>query len=189
MSDYLISMFIDNELDLDEKIDFVEEVHRDEGFKDQAVELLEQEKQLRDDFVVTAPVCALPAIPRGKLNIFKFWIPACGGFATAAVLLLAIFLLQPAAVKNIENVHRFVIYQPDATRADIIGSFTDWKPVAMKKIGDTGYWSISIDLPEGEYRYSYLLGNGRRIADPTVLSREQDDFGGENSIIRVAAEI
>ncbi|RLB70713.1 MAG: hypothetical protein DRH07_08045 [Deltaproteobacteria bacterium] len=73
--------------------------------------------------------------------------------------------------------------------AEIIGNFTGWTPVAMEKIGDSGYWSISIDLPEGEHHYSYLLENGQQIADPTVLTRERDDFGGENSIIRITASI
>jgi len=40
MKDYLISSYIDNELDLDEKIDFVETVHSHARYKDEAVNLL-----------------------------------------------------------------------------------------------------------------------------------------------------
>ena len=189
MKDYFISMFIDNELDLDEKIDFVEGVHQNKEFKDQTIELLEQEKQLQTNFSVSTPNLQIPVNPQVRPNIFKLWLPSFAGFATASVLLIGFFLFWSVPIKNSENLHRFVIYQPDVRHAEIIGNFTDWSPVAMERIGNSGYWSISIELPEGEYRYSYLLENGQQIADPTVLAREQDDFGGENSIIKVIAAI
>ena len=34
---YLISKFIDNELDLDDKIEFVDRVHEDRVFKDESI--------------------------------------------------------------------------------------------------------------------------------------------------------
>ena len=43
MKDFLISSYIDDELDLDEKIEFVETVHAQPAFKDEAVDLLHQE--------------------------------------------------------------------------------------------------------------------------------------------------
>jgi len=189
MKDYFISMFIDDELDLDEKIDFVEGVHQDKEFKDQTIELLEQEKQLKNDFSVSAPELKVPIESRTKTNIFKLWIPSLAGFATACILLVGGFLFWPAPIEQNTALHRFVIYQPDAKQPEIVGSFTGWEPLPMEKIGNSGYWSISVKLQEGEYHYSYLLEDGRQIADPTVLTREKDDFGGENSIIRVTAAI
>jgi len=189
MKDYSISMFIDNELDLDEKIDFVEGVHRSSEFKDQTIELLEQEKQLKNDFSVRAPELKIPVKPREKRNIFKLWVPTFAGFATVCILLLGIFLYRPVPVESAGELRRFVIYQPEAKQAEIIGNFTGWSPLAMEKIGNSGYWSISVKLLEGEYHYSYLLEDGRQIADPTILTRERDDFGGENSIIRVTTAI
>ncbi len=189
MKDYFISMFIDNELDLDEKIEFIEGVHQDNMFKDQTIELLEQEKQLKDGFSVSAPDLTAPIKPRMKRDIFRLWLPSFAGFATACILLTGIFLFWAVPVKHNTELHRFVIYQPDTEHAEIIGNFTDWSPRAMKKIGNSGYWSISVKLPEGEHHYSYLLENGQQIADPTILTREWDDFGGENSIIKVTAAI
>ena len=46
MKDYLISSYIDDELDLDEKIVFVETVHAQGPFKDEAVDLLHQGSEL-----------------------------------------------------------------------------------------------------------------------------------------------
>ena len=189
MKDYFISMFIDNELDLNEKIDFVEEVHKDKEFKDQTIDLLQQETQLQDGMAIELPELEMPVKPLVKRYNFKLWGTAFAGFATACILLLGIFLFQPTAGERTGELHRFVIYQPEAGNAEIIGNFTDWTPVAMERIGNSGYWSISIELREGEYHYSYLLENGQQIADPTVLAREQDDFGGENSIIKVTTAI
>ena len=189
MNDYFISMFIDNELDLDEKINFVEAVHKDKKFKEQNIELLEQEKQLQAQVGTYMAEMPIATKKSSKRSTFKFWVPSFAGFATACVLFIGFFMLWSTPVKINEELHRFVIYQPNAGQARIVGDFTGWSPVAMKQIGESGYWSVSIGLPEGEHRYSYLLENGRQIADPTILAREQDDFGGENSIIKVSIAI
>jgi len=185
MKDYLISMFIDNELDLDEKIDFVETVYEDKMFKDETVDLLNQEKLLQADMVTTMPKVQVPVVSKAKPSFFRSFFPPLAGFATAMTVVAAVFLLRPDPVVINEELHRFVIYRPGSSQAEIIGSFTGWTPVAMEKVGTSGYWSLTLKLPAGEHRYSYLVENGQQIADPTVLAREQDDFGGENSIIRV----
>jgi 1,4-alpha-glucan branching enzyme len=78
-----------------------------------------------------------------------------------------------------------VVYLPDAASAAIAGSFNDWQSLPMLRAGTEGYWEISLDLKPGEYRYSFILDGGRRVADPTVRVREQDDFGTENSVLEV----
>ena len=55
MDDNLISMYIDNELSLDDKIVFVETIHEDENFKDDTVNLLQQEKLIRSEVVDHIP--------------------------------------------------------------------------------------------------------------------------------------
>ena len=57
--------------------------------------------------------------------------------------------------------------------------------IPMKKMGVSGYWEATVDLYPGEHHYSYILEGGRRIPDPTILTREKDDFGGENSILDI----
>lgn len=189
MKDYLISQFIDNELDLDEKVEFVETVYDDKGFKDETVELLVQEKMLQADMVTTLPAVRINVKGRATRNFFKPWLPPFAGFATAMALVAMVFLFRPEQVVSHENLHRFVIYRPGAGQTEIMGTFTGWAPVPMQKIGTSGYWSLTLSVPEGEHRYSYLVENGQQIADPTVLIRERDDFGGENSIIKVEVAI
>ncbi len=190
MKDYLISMFVDNELNLDEKIEFVETVHSNKPFKDETVELLDQEKLLQTDMVTVMPEVKVPVIRTEKTGLFRLWFAPLAGFATAMALVAGVFLLRPAPVISPDELqHRFVIYRPDVSKAEIVGDFTRWSPVPLEKIGNSGYWSVTLKMPAGEHRYSYLVDNDRQIADPTVLTHEQDDFGGENSIIRVTAAI
>lgn len=58
----------------------------------------------------------------------------------------------------------------------------------MNRAGNSGYWEITFDLPAGEYRFSYILEGKRQLADPTILTREKDDFGGENSVLEVTRQ-
>jgi hypothetical protein len=182
--EYLISMYIDNELDLNEKIAFVEKIRADAAFTDETVALLQQEKILREDPVYPAPCIAFEAESKWKKYLAPLARPigfAACGFAAAIVFAFS-FLIVPgdAEVRN-----RFVIYRPDITQAEIAGTFTDWKRLPMKKIGGSGYWEILLELPEGEHRFTYILEGRDRYADPTILTRETDDFGGENTILRV----
>ncbi len=189
MSDYLISLFIDDEMDLDEKIEFVKTVHDSRAYTLEAVALLDQEKLLYE----SAAESTINAKPGKKKTInlshlLQWWQPLAG-FATALILLGIASLLfwQPDTAGQVRE-QRFVLYLPQAEQANIIGTFTDWNPVPMHKIGSSGYWTLTLTLPEGEYRYSYLVENGERMADPTVTTRERDDFGGENTVIVVGGE-
>ena len=197
MKDYLISMFIDNELDLDEKITFVETVHDEQAFKDETIDLLKQEKLLHAEMVYQMPQLRMPVKQEPVAGFFTPWIRPAALFATGLALGAAMLLIRPAdtplpvpsaapsVVVNRQIPHRFVIYRPDTSQAKIIGTFTRWQPVAMKKIGASGYWSLTLNLQEGEYQYSYLVEDGKQIIDPTVSEHIQDDFGGENSILSI----
>lgn len=193
MKDYLISMFIDNELDLDEKIDFVETVHGEKAFKDETIDLLEQEKLLYGELVHQMPQMRMPVKKEPESGFFIPWLRPVALFSAGLALGAAVLFIQPTSTPvpiattavNREVPHRFVIYRPDVDQAEIIGTFTRWQPVSMEKIGSSGYWSLTLNLPEGEYQYSYLVEDGQQITDPSVPERIQDDFGGENSIITV----
>ncbi|MDD4998734.1 MAG: hypothetical protein PHI99_11340, partial [Syntrophales bacterium] len=73
------------------------------------------------------------------------------------------------------------------SRVEITGSFTGWNTVSMRKVGDSGYWEHTLNLPQGEHRFAYLLNGDERLPDPTVPMREKDDFGSENSVISIGA--
>ena len=189
MNDTMISQFIDNELDLRDKVTFVSQVNCDDSYAKEAVELLEQEQLLRKIpqqlTAVLPPVAPSTSIRSRSLHfIAAIWQPVAG-FAVAIALIFLLFPLyqtpNPGSFQDVEQ--RFVIYLPESSQAKIIGTFTDWEPIAMHRIGKSGYWSLTISVPFGEHRYSFLLDDGVHIADPSIIARERDDFGGENSVI------
>ena len=182
MKDYLISSYIDDELDLDEKIEFVETVHANGSLKDEAVDLLHQEKQIHAEVVHRVPAVTL----REKRRFFiRLWRPAGIFAAGLTAALLVMFFVTPQQEQTLLTTHRFVLYQPDVNRVEITGSFLGWEAVAMKKSGTSGYWEAVLELPAGEHRLCYILEGRLRIPDPTIPIREKDDFGGENSILAV----
>ncbi|MBU2488039.1 MAG: glycogen-binding domain-containing protein [Proteobacteria bacterium] len=186
----LISQFIDDELSLGEKRDFLAELARDPVFAGQALALVDQEILLDSDPVFAVEAPAMPA-PR----CLRFPSRSAMALALAAAMLLVSFgVLFRAhlsdAPKGLATVsHRFVLYRPDALGVEISGSFNGWTPVAMSPAGSSGYWEAFLDLPPGEHRFSYLVGPDGRVPDPTLLARENDGFGGENSILKVAGRI
>jgi hypothetical protein len=132
-------------------------------------------------------------IPSFKIKIkkkrFSFGLRSLGVLvsAAAAATIIVFFILSRPA-QDPTTSHRFVIYRPDVTRAELTGTFTEWRRIPMNRIGSSGYWDITVNLPAGEHRFTYILDGKIRFTDPTVQARELDDFGGRNSIISVESK-
>lgn len=188
MRDELISMFIDDEMDLDEKIEFVEQVHTDAALKASTIDFLHLEKDLRGDVVAQVPKVCVPARKTAP-RVFRPVHLAAASLAAAAALLIFLFwpAHQEAPMPN--EPYRFVLYRPDVAEAAIAGDFTCWGQVPLQRIGSSGYWEITLNLPRGEHRYIFILSGTTRVPDPTVMTREKDDFGGENSILMTGTSI
>ena len=191
MMEYLNSLYIDDEMDLEEKIRFVENIRKSDEAYSQALDLLEQEKLLR--YALKEPV-TVPAAKPGWKKVFKIWWaahfrPLSAAAAGLAVgLMLFIFYPMQSTPLPESRISRFVVFLPQARQVDLSGSFTDWRRMPMQPVGQTGYWELSMPLNSGEHRYVFILDDDRRIADPTQLNRELDDFGGENSIIKIGGQ-
>ena len=182
MNDQLISLYIDDELSLDDKIDFVETVYDNKHFRDDILDLLRQEKLIRSDVVEKMPALSIrePIAP-WHLRLFRPVAALAAGLAAAAVLFVVFLPPQQPSLRP----YRFVIYQPEAERVELAGSFSGWKKIPLKPAGSSGYWEITLELSEGDHRFSYIIEGNLRLADPTIAVRETDDFGGENSILAV----
>ena len=181
MKDYMISMFIDDELDFAEKIEFVESVHADAVVKNETINLLRQEMRIGSAVVRRVPVIEVKTRPKLSFAFLRPVTVFASGLAVALVILF--FALPEQKISFVP--YRFVIYQPEVEQVEITGSFTGWNTLPMKKMGTTGYWEITLDLQQGEHRYSYILESDEQIPDPTVMTREKDDFGGQNSILDI----
>ena len=180
----LASLYIDNELTIEEKLTFIDRITLDPPFYEDTRSLILQEKVLR-----TRPGSSImPDKPPGAIisngylkKLLKPAIYAAAGFVLAMVLMTSRAPgPQPQYLSN-----RFVLYEPAVSRVELTGTFTGWRKVPMLRIGNTGYWELNLDLPSGEHRFAYILDGTDQIADPTVPVREHDDFGGENSILNV----
>jgi hypothetical protein len=181
MKSELISLFIDDELDLDDKLSFVETVHAEAVFKNETIQLLNQEKMLRADGVER-----VPEVRFKEQRVWRFpRLRPIYPLAAALAMLLLLLVTSTPHQENTKVSYRFVIYQPAATRVEIAGSFSGWRSIPLKKVGTEGYWETVQEVPPGEYRLCYIIEGDKRIPDPTIVAREKDDFGGENSILEV----
>jgi len=184
----IISMYIDDEMTLDDKIAFIEKIRADIFFSDETMGLLQQEKLIRSEVVERLPV--LDTGPRFDWKkFFKPFFQPMGIVASALAALIVLLLIYTPHPAPGLITERFVIFKPDVSQVEITGTFTDWKRIPMNKIDDSGYWEIYLNLTQGEQRFVYILDNRYSFADPTMPARERDDFGGENSIFYAAQRI
>jgi hypothetical protein len=189
--EHYISLYIDDELGLEEKMDFLERVHADPTYKDEALSLLGLQKILCQGLVVKPPK-PLSTMPPRAISFHRI------GLALAATLFCVFAFLAGSALNTnhdtealitaqLERVkeYRFVIYLEDTESVEIVGSFNNWQKTPLTRKGDSGYWEAVITLPQGEHRYSFLVNGKIPLPDPTVAAKEMDDFGTLNSILDV----
>lgn len=196
--EHLISQYIDDELTLDDKIEFVRAVHGDAAFKEESVALLTQEILLRR--TLAAKAREAPAEVVADRSPPPRFFSGLGGWSGWAVAVLLLFVLantlvreplvvelSPPVATAATRLHRFVIFKPGISSAEISGSFTGWRKVPLRPATTDGYWEVTLELEAGEHRFVYILDNETLFPDPTVPARETDDFGASNSILRVEA--
>lgn len=181
-------MFIDDELGLDDKIELVEKIHGSIDFKEEAVSLLKQEKLLCTEIKDAKPLAARVSLPRRIFSLPRRISTAAAALAAAVLVLSAALVLQMGKVDQpVEQAgtlpYRFVIYEPNAGKVELAGSFTGWKKIPLEPRSRSGYWEVTVDLHPGEHVFSYILNGSRKVADPTIPTGQPDDFGGENSIL------
>ena len=195
--EHYISLYIDNELTLGEKIRFVEIVHQNERYKDEAVMLLEQEKvvgAVLQNQVSETDIDRPLHVPR--MTAFGKAMAAFSIFILAFLAGAGTIYFQPdTPVDTVSSElsrsaeHRFILYLQDSTQVELTGSFTNWRKIPLTPVGMSGYWEIVMDVPSGEHRYSFIVDGTRLLPDPTSPLQETDDFGTINSILTVENEI
>ncbi|BHH85495.1 glycogen-binding domain-containing protein [Desulforhopalus sp. 52FAK] len=186
--DHLISMYLDNELSLGQKCHFVNKVHQDKKFYESTVELIKQEKTLHNVLRQEAPVTKPGKIVQSRI------VRLTGQAMVAATILTLSFFSgtylqksqQTASVNLVsDNYRRFVLHQKETDQVEIVGSFTQWKKIPLVRSGQEGYWEVTLKLPSGEHRYSFVINGNQHRPDPTVQDMEMDDFGSSNSILQI----
>ncbi len=101
--------------------------------------------------------------------------------ANGTILKAAMSTKQP-----MEKFAEFVLDMPQAKSVAVAGSFNNWKPVTMRKNGDS-CWRISLMLPPGRHEYRFVV-DGRWIDDPRAAESVPNPFGGRNAILTIKEE-
>jgi 1,4-alpha-glucan branching enzyme len=88
---------------------------------------------------------------------------------------------QRPAEKPVE----FVLHQPQARTAAVVGSFNGWDvnrtPMNLEPQGS---WKATVWLPAGRYEYRFVV-DGQWMSDPGARESVQNTFGSTNSVLVV----
>jgi hypothetical protein len=97
--------------------------------------------------------------------------------------------MRPAAVRNAVRLtaltpgeYRLSLRLPGASRAEIAGDLSDWKPVELTSRG--GWWELAQPLAPGTYHLNVRLDGGPWTAPPGLLT-VPDEFGGSVGVLVV----
>jgi 1,4-alpha-glucan branching enzyme len=86
------------------------------------------------------------------------------------------------AQRPVEKPVEFVLHQPQARAAAVVGSFNDWDasrtPMSRELAGS---WKATVWLPAGRYEYRFVV-DGQWISDPNAKEHVQNTFGSTNSV-------
>ena len=72
----------------------------------------------------------------------------------------------------------------DTREVSVAGSFSQWKPLAMKRQGD-GSFSLVTTLPGGPQEYRFIV-DGNWTTDPDNASYVLNPYGSANSVAEAA---
>lgn len=107
--------------------------------------------------------------------------------ATAATVLLAAALaLRPDATPPGQVT--FALVAPSSSGVSLVGDFNDWdrSRVRLERVSGNE-WQVTLKLPPGRYRYSYVTDEGEWLADPEAPPAF-DEFGTPTSVITIPSE-
>jgi len=78
---------------------------------------------------------------------------------------------------------RLLVHVAEATRVEVAGDFTDWRPLALSPAGG-GLWEVVLPLTSGVHRIDIRIDGAAWIV-PAGTTRAPDDYGGEVGIFVV----
>ncbi|HEX8684666.1 MAG TPA: PfkB family carbohydrate kinase [Ardenticatenaceae bacterium] len=87
---------------------------------------------------------------------------------------------------HVENgLVRFILHEPRATKASVIGEWNDWNPVVQPMSErEPGVWVSEIPrLPGGRYHYKFVVDETQWLDDPENLMKSVDGYGGFSSLL------
>jgi hypothetical protein len=92
-------------------------------------------------------------------------------------------LAAGASRQVLATTKRLVLLGPSTRRAEVMGDFTDWRPVPLVPAGD-GRWSLDVALSKGLHHLNVRFNNGAWSV-PAGTASVDDDFGGRTGLFVV----
>lgn len=105
---------------------------------------------------------------------------------TQRLAFAAIFAAMLSIAPSRASEQTFRYEDAEASKVELLGEFNNWEAVPMTRQAD-GAWTTTLDLPEGDYGYKFLINGENWAFDPTNPSRKTVN-GIENSSILVYSE-
>jgi len=98
--------------------------------------------------------------------------------------------VQQLPASSSDTVVTFVFAAPAAAKVTLVGDFNQWNvdSTPMSRIGNSGYWSVTVPMSVGRHLYSFLAvgRDGEHwSADPHAPAAPDDGFGRANSVVLV----
>ena len=84
---------------------------------------------------------------------------------------------------------RFEVTAPRARSVTLVGDFNDWnrEHTALLRPEGGDRWSVTLSLPDGIYRYAFLVDGTSWMADPARPEVRDPDFGTPLSVVAIGA--
>ena len=89
-------------------------------------------------------------------------------------------VVQVPALGSARLYVQFRLEAPEASRVELAGSFTGWKPEYQLREAAPGVWTAMVPLDPGVHDYTFLVDGEQWVVDPLAPS-VRDSFGGSNS--------
>ena len=84
----------------------------------------------------------------------------------------------------------FVLQADSAAAVSVVGDFNQWDPETTPLTrGTSGTWSVTLSLPPGRYRFSFLLDGRTWRADPGRPPVPDPDFQIPTSLVQVGSSL
>ena len=93
------------------------------------------------------------------------------------------WVAPPETAKVVGNV-MFQYRNRWVDKVELIGDFNDWTPEHMVK-DRSGFWVLVKDLPQGRFRYNYLLNDKKEILDPWNKNIDAENRSRGSSIVTI----
>jgi hypothetical protein len=73
------------------------------------------------------------------------------------------------------------VRSPSASTVEIMGDFTDWRPVSLQS-DENGWWTVQLAISPGIHEMNVRI-NGGSWTVPQGLPRKSDEFGGSVGVL------